>query len=169
MKVNELENVSFRNISNEDVTFLMDLYNFYVKTTTVLFDYELVDSSFISAKYINNKFGFYYLISIGNKKIGFCGLSQFREKEAYKNSYDVSIYVLPEYTGKGIGFKSLIFLEDIAKTNKINNLFATICYENTSSIDLFERYNYKQVAKFEKVAIKFNRKLDVLVFQKNLG
>ncbi len=44
-----------------------------------------------------------FLISESNIPCGFVYLSQFRKREAYDRTAEITVYLKPEYAGKGIG------------------------------------------------------------------
>jgi phosphinothricin acetyltransferase len=70
--------------------------------------------------------------------------------------------------GRGLGGRGAQFIEDVAKSNGIHVLVATICGENEASIRLFERNGYEKCAHFREVGKKFGRWLDVVAYQKIL-
>jgi phosphinothricin acetyltransferase len=108
------------------------------------------------------------LIYYDNEFCGFCGLKKYSLREAYNQTAEISVYLTTEYQKKGIGNIAIKFLEKFAKNNDFHVLLAIICEENTGSIRLFEKNNYKKVGHFKEVGNKFDRFLDVVYYQKIL-
>jgi phosphinothricin acetyltransferase len=78
----------------------------------------------------------------------------------------VTIYLKPEYTGKGVGSRALEFLEKVAVEKKFHVLLAIICGENEQSINLFMRRGFEKCGHYREVGRKFGRLLDVVSYQK---
>ena len=78
------------------------------------------------------------------------------------------MYLTQESRGKGIGKKTLAYLENVAKANKISNLIAVITADNAPSISLFEKDNYFKVGHLKNIGIKFGKALDVVSYQKEI-
>ena len=122
------------------------------------------------AKMISIGHSKYQSFLILNKDVvcGFCYLSQFRNKEAYDKSAEITLYLNQNFTGKGIGKATVLFLEGVAKNNGINNLVAVVTANNIESISLFEKANYFKVGHLKKIGEKFGAFLDVASYQKEI-
>ena len=97
-----------------------------------------------------------------------CFLTQFRKKPAYDKSAEIGIYLKPEKTGQKLGPNIIKFLEEYAKENQIEVIIASISGENVNSIKLFNRMGYERCAHYKTIAVKFNRRLDLIHYQKIL-
>jgi L-amino acid N-acyltransferase YncA len=95
-------------------------------------------------------------------------LKRFSEREGYGRTAEVSVYLLPEYRGMGLGGRAVVFLEEVARSNGFHALIASICAENTGSIRMFERNGYTKCAHLKEVGFKFERLLDVVDYEKIL-
>ena len=109
-----------------------------------------------------------FIIIYNNEICGFCYISQFRYKEAYDKSAEITLYLKQGFTGKGIGKTTLIYLEKIAKENEINNLVAVITEGNEASIILFEKIGYFKIGHLKNIGEKFGKTLDVVSYQKEI-
>jgi phosphinothricin acetyltransferase len=96
-------------------------------------------------------------------------MTQHKNREAYDETADVTVYLKNGYTGRGIGSLAIKFIEEYAVRQKIHTLVAGICGENTASIRLFEKNGYRRCAHFKEVGMKLGRRLDVVAYQKNLS
>ena len=50
----------------------------------------------------------------------------------------------------------------------INNIISLITEENERSVAFHEKHGYILVGKLNKVGLKFNKRLDVLIYQKEI-
>ena len=100
---------------------------------------------------------------------GYCSLMSWKKQEAYNCTAEISIYLKPEFTAKGIGSEAIKYLENMAKKNNIKTLIAGCSGENTVSIKLFEKNGFTQCAHFEKMGYKLGRLLDTVYLQKHFS
>ncbi len=161
--------IQFNPITKENISAALEIYNWYVLNSTATFHLKAVDTKELErmvsvdhAKYQS------FLIVFENDVCGFCYLSQFRYKEAYDKSAEITLYLNQKSTGKGIGKATMIFLEAIAKEQKINNLIGVITAENEASINLFKKENYLKVGHLKNIGVKFGKALDVVSYQKEI-
>lgn len=150
-----------------DIPEMLRIYNCYIKESTATFHLEAIDEARFKKEFFHDD-GFYssHVIKNGTDIIGFCTLSQFNSKEAYRRSAYVSMYFNRENTGKGYGAQTVDFLEKEAAEKGIASLIALICSENRHSMRLFEKKGYRLAGKLEKAGEKFGRLLDVVYYQK---
>jgi len=169
--MNEEIQIAFREANSNDLDFVLDLYNYYILNTTASFDYESITLDELQSRlsYHNKKYKTFLVCdSVGKDIMGFCFLTQFRKKPAYNKSAEIGIYLRPEKTGQKLGHTMIKFLEECAKDNQIEVIIASISGENVNSIKLFTRMGYERCAHYKKIAEKFNRKLDLIRYQKIL-
>ncbi len=161
--------IQFQRITNENIQSALEIYNWYVLNSTATFHLEAVPQeelermvSIDHSKYQS------FLILFEEKVVGFCYLSQFRYKEAYDKSAEITLYLDQNERGKGIGKSTMLYLEGVAKKQDINNLIGVITAENEASIKLFEKENYFKVGHLKNIGIKFGKALDVVSYQKEI-
>ena len=102
--------------------------------------------------------------------IGFSYLSTFRDRSAYRFTYENSIYVKKNSEKKGIGFKLLSFLIKESKKNPgIKNIISVIGdKKNIASIQIHKKVGFSLVGIFKKVGYKKDKWLDVVLMQKRI-
>jgi phosphinothricin acetyltransferase len=99
---------------------------------------------------------------------GYVILTQYKVREAYKRTAEVTIYLKSDCIGKGLGSQAIEYIENYSKSLNLHVLIATICGENSKSINLFAHSNYVKCAHFKEVGTKFNQVLDIVSYQKIL-
>jgi L-amino acid N-acyltransferase YncA len=161
--------IEFKPLSKENIADALSIYNWYVLNSTATFHLEAVAQSELErmvslghTKYRS------FIITLDNEVCGFCYLSQFRYKEAYDKSAEITLYLEQGFLGNGIGKTTINYLENIAKENDINNLVAVITEGNEASIILFEKASYFKVGHLKNIGEKFGETLDVVSYQKEI-
>ena len=151
-----------RKVRAEDSLQIASIYNHYVKETTVTFEYEELSCSQMqdSINTISAYFP-YFVYEENNKLLGYCYAHPWKERAAYAKTYEISIYLDKNVTGKNIGTKLLQKLIEECKKINCHALIACITAENEGSIRFHLRHGFKQVSSFKEVGYKFNRYLDV--------
>jgi phosphinothricin acetyltransferase len=164
-----MDNLTFQKAEENDLDIMLELYNFYLVTTTATFDYKPISrEEFLHRIFITHEKYQTYLIRCQNETAGFCFLTQYHKKEAYNRTAEIGLYLKPEYTGRGIGEIAVAFLEKAAISKQIKVIVASISGENAASIKLFQKMGYKQCAYYKQIAEKFGRLLDIVEYEKIL-
>jgi len=115
-----MKNIQFTDIKEEDFDFIKEVYDYYVINTTTSFHTEKLSlgqlKEFILIGHENYKS---LLIKSDNINCGFCYISQYKKRQAYDRTAEVTLYLKPEFTGHGIGKIVLSHLEEIARQKEI--------------------------------------------------
>lgn len=162
--------VTFKKLTDEDYFQVKEIYDHYVAHSTATFHSEPVSINELKEFiYLDNHRFPSYLVMTDGVVAGFCYLSHFKKREAYLKTAEVTVYLRPEFCGKGIGKKVLQFLEEEAVKIGFKNLLAIITGTNIQSIGLFEKEGYVKCAHFKNLGEKLGQTLDVLGYQKEIG
>jgi len=161
--------IKFYDLKSSDFKTITDIYNYYVLNTTVTFQIKPVSIDELkSSIFVDHPVYKSLLIKCDNVICGYCFLTQYRKKEAYKKTAEVGIYLKFGYTGKGIGYQALSVIEQKARDCGIKVLLAFITGNNKDSISFFESMRYEKCAHFRNVGEKFGKRLDVVAYEKEL-
>lgn len=165
-----MNNLVFEEIRDEHLPEVQEIYNYFVVHTTVSFhtDPLSLDEIRVNVMNVNPRYKTFVISQNGSVQ-GYFLITQFKNKQAYNVTGEVTIYLKPDCVGQGIGGRALTFIEDVAITNGFQVLIATICTENEKSKHLFEKRGYVQCAHFKEIGYKFGRKLDIASYQKILS
>lgn len=152
-----------------DLPFITKVYNFYIANSTATFHTEQVDSFDMekSLPFNHDKYKT-YIIKYDKQAAGYCYIGNYKPRQAYDRTAEVTIYLMPEFFQKGIGKQALSFLEEEAKIFGFKNLLGIITAENEGSVRLFKKAGYSKVAHFKNIGEKFGRILDVVGYQKEI-
>lgn len=147
----------------------LDLYNEYVAKSTATFSIEAVTQKEMNGLLFTGLERFpSYAILYEGAFAGYVMLNRYKPREAYDLTAEVTIYLDETYHGKGLGLEAMTFIEGVAKTYDFRALLGVICAENEASIAMFNKLQYFQCAYFKEVGKKFDRILDVVIYEKLL-
>ncbi|MEX2219271.1 MAG: N-acetyltransferase family protein [Phycisphaerales bacterium] len=100
--------------------------------------------------------------------VGWARLHPWSERCAYRRSAENSVYVHPQWRGRGVGRLLLTELIDRARRAGVAVLLARIAEGNPASIALHERAGFERIGTMRRVGEKFGRVLDVELMQMHL-
>lgn len=163
-------NLEWIELHDKDYPAVKEIYDYYVLNTTVTFATTVTSLAALNESILTGHPKYKsYIIKTNGTVCGFCYFSHYNKRQAYDRTAEVTLYLKPGYTGKGIGRQTLEKLETVAREHGISVLIGIITAENHQSVRLFEKCGYKKCTHFRKVGEKFNRILDVVGYQKIVG
>ncbi len=164
-----MNGIVFKEVAEQDLTTVLEIYNHYILTTTATFRLETISMETLkSFIYLDHPRYRTFLILRQGEVAGFCFLTQYKNLPAYDRTAEMGIYIKPGFTHQGLGSAAVNHLEKKAEENGFKVIIASISGENTPSINLFKKSGYDECGHFKKVGEKFGRVLDVVYFQKVL-
>ena len=155
----------------KDLNGINDIYNYYISNTAYTFDISKIT---IAEKiewfnqFKNSKTSICLVGYKNNELVGFAYSTNFREKEAYNQSLETSVYISDKYKGRGFGKKLMLELIARLKSTNIKNLYALITYPNKSSINLHKTLNFTKVGTLNNVGYKFKKYWSVHIYELKL-
>ncbi len=152
-----------RPADGDDAVDIAYIYNYYVATSHATFEIEPVDAGEMKSRIercVNG--GYPFLVCEDDEKIvGYAYGHEYRQRSAYRQTVEVSVYLRPGDDGKHIGTSLYEVLFDEIKTNGFHAVVAGISLPNDASIALHEKFGMEKVAHFREVGRKFDRWIDV--------
>lgn len=168
---NKPTKIKLTELTEEDLGFVKEVYDYYIENTTIVYFTEKISidtlKSFILAG--NPTYRSFIIRDEENVPVGFCYFSRYKPREAYDITVEITIYFKPGCTGKGYGHPVMEQLESMIRQSGFTNILSLIDSKNHASISLFEKHGYELCGYIRKVARKFNRPLDLMIYQKILG
>ena len=164
-----MEDVRVRDAGDADLSRLTDIYNHYVRETAITFDIEeatLADRRRWLEEHAGGGRHQLVVAELAGEVVGYAGTGPFRGKRAYETSVEMSIYLAPEATGRGIG--TALYGELLPRLARvdIHRALAGVTVPNPASIALHERFGFREVARFSENGRKFGRYWDVVWLEK---
>lgn len=159
-----MPDLQVRPATREDVVAINDLYNRFVEDTAVTFD--VVPSTLEERLKWFEQFGQsgpwrLMVAEVGGALAGYAGTLQFRNKAAYRTSVEMTIYLHPEFQGKGVGSRLYEDLFKALKGEEVHRAYAGITLPNEPSIILHERAGFSHIGTYDEVGFKLGQYWDV--------
>jgi L-amino acid N-acyltransferase YncA len=154
-------------LREEQLAKIIAIYNHYVLNSTDTFHaHPLTIQEMRELVFFANPKYKTFAIMDDYNLCGYVILTQYKKREAYDGTAEVTVYLQPDFIGKGLGSLAVRYIEDFAKKSNIHVLIATICGGNDKSIKLFEKNGYFKCAHYKEVGKKFGQLLDIVAYQK---
>lgn len=160
-----------RRAVREDVPAILDIYNDAVLHTTASAEYEprALDSRY---EWFDEHQREGYPIFVATKEdgmvVGWSSLSRYKERYGYRFSTENSIYIHPEWRGRGVGKLLIPPLIQAAREMGFHAILAGISADNEASIKLHAHFGFEKVAHYKETIYKFGQWLDVVYMEKLL-
>lgn len=159
---------------DQDVDQCRVIYHHHVMTGTGTFDIDPPDPQAFHAKWSKiSANGWPFLVACAphqfSRVLGFAYAQPFRERRAYAQTFEDSIYIAPFMQGRGIGRVLLQSLIDDLAMIDVRQVIAVIGdADNAGSIALHEQAGFWQAGRLHAVGHKFGRWLDVVLMQRQI-
>lgn len=147
-----------------DIEALLDIYNYEVENTTATFD--------LNKKTLEQWTQWFDCHNVGNHPLivaevcgvvaGYASLSTYREKEAYKSTVELSVYVATDFRRQGVATALMQEILRLAKEDKVTHtVVSVITSENTESVRLHEKFGFRYCGTIHEVGVKFGKYLSI--------
>lgn len=155
-----------RNATREDSKAIAAIYNHYVLNTVVTFEETPVSAEEMQQRIADTQEKYHWLVyEENNEVIGYAYSHAWRVRAAYRYSSELSVYLAPGHTGRGIGKKLYQAVIDEARKLKLHAVIGGVALPNEASVKLHEKLGFKKVGEFEEVGIKFGKWVNVAYWE----
>lgn len=146
----------------EDAGAICRIYNHYITDTVVTFENDPLERETMQLRIerINARFP-YLVYEQDGRVLGYCYAATWRSRAAYDHTVETTIYLDPDWTGRGIGYELYQELVARLRSSDFHVAVASITLPNTRSVALHEKFGFRKVAHFTEVGNKFGKWLDV--------
>ena len=153
--------------TESDISQMLAIYAPYVENTTYSFEYTPPTLEQFTQRFLKYTAQCPWLVwEEDGQVVGYAYGSLPFERAAYAWCAEVSIYLLPEAHGRGIGRKLYAVVEEILWRQGYRIIYALITSENKGSLAFHEKMGYEYRAQFPDCGIKFSRSLGVVWMEK---
>ena len=163
---------SIRPAVAEDLPHIREIYNHYVRNSTVTFDEKAITLTELRRKFAKaQKLNMPYIVAVSPRGLilGYAYVYPWKEKAAYRYTVENSIYLGPASTGKGLGKVLMQELITRSKAAGLKEIIAVIADKGAdASIQMHKNFGFKEIGHMGKVGFKFGRWLGTVLMQKSL-
>ena len=166
------ENIKIRDVVPEDAERIQEIYLPYVADTVISFEITVPDKSEMKKrikKLLANAFPYIVAENETGTVVGYAYADKFGEREAYRYSFIVSIYLDMEVQSKGIGQKLYDELEKRMKKMGIVQVLSAITGKNEKSLKFHEKNGFTKIGHFPNVGYKMGEWHDIIWMNKTIN
>ena len=149
---------TIRPATRQDLSAMLTIYNTEVKHSTATFDLQekTIEEWTEWFQYHGDETHPIFITEVEGNVAGYASLSQYREKEAFKTTVELSIYIDKQYRGKGIADALMQHIIQYAKqTAGIHCIISVITTGNDISVHLHKKYGFTYAGTLHEVGNKF--------------
>lgn len=158
--------MEIRTVRPEDIPAVSDIYNHYVQTSTCTFAVAPEGPAYWDAWLAAHVAAHPAIVAVeADRIVGWGTLSRWNSRCAYSFTVEDSVYVHPKCHGQGIGRAILADLIRRARLLGHRSIIAQIADHQQASERLHERCGFEQVGCLRGVGHKFDRWIDVAIWQ----
>jgi phosphinothricin acetyltransferase len=97
-------NLKLIDLKESDFNLVKEIYDYYILNSTATFHKDLISIEELkSVILISHPKYKSFLIDYEGETCGYCYISQYKNRQAYDRTAEITIYLKPAYSGKGIG------------------------------------------------------------------
>ncbi|MFF5899375.1 GNAT family N-acetyltransferase [Streptomyces argenteolus] len=169
--------VQVRPGAETDLQPLTDIYNHYVRETALTFDTATFTPEerlpWLRSHPEDGPHRLLVALEPGTRDgaphvLGYATSSPYRPKAAYGTSVEVSVYLAPGATGRGVGTLLYGALFEALAGEDLHRAYAAIAQPNEPSVRLHDAFGFRHVGTYTEVGRKFGRYWDVSWYEKPL-
>ena len=168
----KIESIKIRDVLPEDVERIQKIYSPYVADTTISFEITVPNKLEMKRrieKALSNEFPYIVAENETGTVIGYAYADRFGEREAYRYSFIVSIYLDMKVQSRGIGQKLYDELEKRMKKMGIVQVLSAITGKNKKSLRFHEKNGFTKIGHFPNVGYKMGKWHDIIWMNKTIN
>jgi len=151
---------------------IRDIYAHHVTHGTASFEIEPPDNNEMMVRL--NKIrsqGLPFVVALhGEKIIGYCYLTRYRERYAYRHTLEDSIYIDPAAQRQGVGKALLRHIIAWAEVHGYRQMIAIVGDSNNQgSLKVHQQVGFTEIGTLKDIGFKHGRWLDTVLMQRKLG
>ena len=104
-----------------------------------------------------------YVAESDGRVAGYVSLSSYREKEAFRSTVELSIYVAADFRKRGLASELMAFILDQARADeRTHAIISVISATNEPSISLHKKFGFTYCGTIPEVGVKFGVYQDIV-------
>lgn len=168
------EEFRLRRATLDDAAAIVEIYRPYCRETIITFETEApqVDEMAARIKEIGSTLP--WLVAVADTDSeprigGYAYAARHRARRGYQWSVETSVYLDPEFRGKGLGSFLYNALFQLLEKQGYINAYAGIALPNATSEALHRAFHFEPVGVYKKVGYKMNQWIDVAWWHRQLN
>lgn len=163
----DITGITFSPIEEKYRIPIVDLFNYYIENSFAAFPEQKVPYEFFSI-FLEASRHYPSAVATGTdgSLAGFGMLRPHNPMPAFRHTAEITYFIRPDLTGRGLGTKMLRHLEAAGKARGITSILASISSLNEGSIRFHERNGFLECGRFPGIGIKNGIVFDTVWMQK---
>jgi L-amino acid N-acyltransferase YncA len=162
-----MQQYTVRKATADDAHSIIDIFNYFIENSHAAFPEIKADyAAFGMLQGICRGDAFYVISDVIGAVIGFGLLRYHQRLSTFDRAAELTYFILPEHSRKGLGSSLLEKLTQDARAQGIETLLACISSLNEHSLAFHRKHGFIQVARFSRVGRKFGLDFDLVWMQK---
>ncbi|MCP4599589.1 MAG: N-acetyltransferase [Proteobacteria bacterium] len=159
----------FVKMANQHRTAVIDIFNHYITNSFAAYPGESVGYEFFD-HFLDMARGYPAVVIENDTEtiVGFAFLHAYRPGTTFRRSAEITYFILPDHTGKGIGVTVLEQFKRAAKEQGIDTLLANISSRNEASLRFHKKNGFDECGRFRRIGKKFGEDFDIVWMQLEL-
>lgn len=146
---------------------VIDLFNYYVRNSFAAYPEEEVGYGFFDVlRKMCHEGGALVAENETGEVIAFALLRPYHLASTFKQTAEISYFILPAHTHKGLGRRILDRIVEIARSKGINCLVASVSSRNQESLNFHRKSGFEECGHLRDVGIKFGKGFGVVWFRR---
>ncbi|MBE9088701.1 N-acetyltransferase [Microcystis aeruginosa LEGE 11464] len=160
-----------REAKETDLPTIIEIYNAAVPTRKATADLKPISLESRREWFKNHDPEQYpiWVIALEGRVVGWLSLQMFYGRVAYQKTAEVSLYISPDYQGRGIGKLLVEYALNCCPKLGISNLICIIFAHNQASIRLFEKFGFQRWGYLPQIAELDDFLADVVILGKKVA
>lgn len=155
-----------RDVLLSDANRIHEIYNNYVENSQATFQEQPLSLEEIETQIQRIIKNFPWIVyQEADKIVGYTYADKWKEKTAYRYTVETSIYLDPEYLGKGIGSKLKGAMINELKKQGFHCVISAISLPNPASIAMCEKFGFQKAGQLREIGYKFDEWIDIGYWQ----
>jgi L-amino acid N-acyltransferase len=158
--------LGIRAVQESDLPEILEIYNHAVANTTATFEVEPRSVEAQQAWFLEHVPPHPAIVwEEADRVLGWACLSPYATRCAYRFTGEASVYIAPDARRRGIGEALLLEVLRLGEVHGLHTIVGLVTEENVASCVLSEKAGFRKVGTLEEVGYKFDRWLNVVVYQ----
>lgn len=142
---------------------VLRVFNYYILNSTAAYREERIgDEHYRELLNTAATYPAFAIVDSGGEVVGFCRLKPHSPLPTFSETAELTYFLDPRHTGKGLGTAALSRLESAARSLGVRVLLASISSENEVSLSFHRARGFVEYGRFPEIIKKFGRRFAIV-------